>query len=134
MLAAVIDEEEIVTNIIVVNSIDVLPGLIDGEGASIGDMWDGVSFTAPPPTPPIVPDRIPMLNAHLVMIDAGWMDQVNAYINSIPGTNGAKVRAYLDKALTMERDHQLVKAIPAALGKTEADVDQLFILASTLNV
>ena len=39
----------IVTNTIVVDSLDFMPGLIDGEhGGAIGDLWDGATFTPPP--------------------------------------------------------------------------------------
>lgn len=34
-----------VANVIEVESLDVIPGLIDGEDASIGDLWDGEAFT-----------------------------------------------------------------------------------------
>jgi len=50
--AAVI-ENGVVTNIIVVESLDCLPGLclIDAQGADIGDEWDGVQFIRPVPAP-----------------------------------------------------------------------------------
>lgn len=83
---------------------------------------------------PVVPARVPMLNAHLVLIDAGWMPQLRAHLDAMPGADGEKARAYFDKALTMARDHELVLSIPAVLGKTEAEVDQLFVAAGALNV
>lgn len=83
-----------------------------------------------------VPSRVPMLNAHLVLIDSGWIDGINAYIDALPDDAPArtksKARAYFNLALTMERDHPLVLGIPAALGKTEAEVDALFIAAGSL--
>lgn len=81
---------------------------------------------------PVVPASIPMLNAHLVLIDAGWMPAIRDYINSIPANEGESARAYFDKALTMRRNHPLVKGIPAAIGKTEAEVDALFIAAAAM--
>lgn len=90
---------------------------------------------APVVTPaPVVPQRVPMLNAVLTMIEAGWWDPLNAHVESLAPKERAIARAYLDRALTMARDHDLVKSIPAALGKTEADVDQLFIVAGAMNV
>ncbi|MES2349974.1 MAG: hypothetical protein V4641_20610 [Pseudomonadota bacterium] len=89
-----------------------------------------IRVNAPAP----VPQRIPMLNAHLVLIDAGWFDDVLAYLASIPGPDGQKARAYFDKALTMERNNPLVLGIPAALGKTDAEVDALFTAADALIV
>ena len=56
MRAAVIENGK-VTNIIVVESLDIFPNLIDAEGASIGDDWDGTEFIraeqpiAPPEKP-----------------------------------------------------------------------------------
>ena len=64
MKAAVI-ENGVVANLIVVNSLDVLPGLVDGEGADIGDLWDGQSFTKPTPPAPTVADFERALDAHL---------------------------------------------------------------------
>ena len=47
MLAAQIEDGAVV-NIILVGSLDALPGLIAGDGARIGDLWDGIKFTSPP--------------------------------------------------------------------------------------
>lgn len=64
MKAAVI-ENGVVANLIVVDALDVLPGLVDGEGADIGDLWDGQSFTKPTPHAPTVADFEAALDAHL---------------------------------------------------------------------
>lgn len=58
--------EGVVVNVIVVDSLDVIPGLIDGTGANIGDLWDGVTFTAPTPPPPTIED---IVNAMTQMFD-----------------------------------------------------------------
>ena len=84
--------------------------------------------------PPPVPASIPMLNAHLTLIAHGWMADVMAYLASLPGVEGDQARIYFDKAQTMRRDHPLVKGIPAAIGKTEDEVDALFIAAEALDV
>jgi len=81
-----------------------------------------------------VPDRIPMLNAHLVLIDVGWMDDVQTFLAGIPGPDGVKARAYFEQALTMERAHPLVAGFANALGKTDGEVDSLFIQAAALQV
>lgn len=83
---------------------------------------------------PVTPDRVPMLNAHLELIEAGWMPGVEAFIEGMPEPNRSLARAYFVQALTMARDNDLVKAIPAALGKTETEVDQLFIRAGARDV
>lgn len=82
---------------------------------------------------PQVPQSIPMLNAHLVLIAAGWMAPIRIYLDGLTGPEGEAARAYLNLAQTMRRDHELVLSIPALLGKTEAEVDALFIQAATLD-
>jgi hypothetical protein len=74
-----------------------------------------------------------MLNAHLVLIQAGWMPELRAYLDAMPGTEGEMARTHFEMALTVMRQHPLVLAIPAALGKTEAEVDQLFIEAGAID-
>lgn len=98
--------------------------------------WRGSELVAKatPPAPAAVPARVPMLNAHLVLIEAGWWDPLQAFIDTMPATDQLLARTYLAQALTMARDHDLVRAIPVALGKTEAEVDQLFIKAGALDV
>jgi len=44
MRAAVIEGGK-VANIIEVDSLDFLPNLVNGDGARIGDLWDGAVFT-----------------------------------------------------------------------------------------
>lgn len=84
---------------------------------------------------PAVPQEVPMLNAHLAMIAAGWMAPVRTYIASIADPlRRARAEAFLDRAATMRRDHELVKLVPAAIGKTEAEVDALFAVAAALEV
>jgi hypothetical protein len=53
MIAAQINSTGLVTNTIIVDSLNVIPGLIDGTGAAIGDTWDGSAFIHP--TPPTIP-------------------------------------------------------------------------------
>ena len=55
MRAAVI-QDGIVANIIVVDSLDVLPDLVDASDAEIGCSWDGAQFIKPyTPAVPVHP-------------------------------------------------------------------------------
>lgn len=83
---------------------------------------------------PVVPASIPMLNAHLVLIEAGWLPLIEAHIENMPPAERATTNAYLNLAPLMHRNHPLVLSIPAALSKTEAEVDALFIAAGKLDV
>lgn len=98
--------------------------------ASGTDIWDGKQFN---PAPPVVPERVPMLSAHLELLAAGWMPAIDAVIDAMPEPDRSMARVWLDRALTMARNHPLVQAIPAAIGKTEAEVDALFIRAGARN-
>ena len=85
------------------------------------------------PAVSLVPESVPMLNAHLALISAGWMPGVREYLDALPGAEGLLARTYFEKAQTVRRDHPLVQAIPTALGKTSSDVDALFVAAAALN-
>ena len=51
MRAHIVENGKII-NTIVVESLDIIPGLIDAaNGGTIGDLWDGQTFTTPPKTP-----------------------------------------------------------------------------------
>lgn len=102
------------------------------SGAGIGWAWDGSTFTPPPPPPPAVPEQVAMLNAHLVLIDAGHMPAIDAYLDSLTGIAGAKGRAYFRLAQTVRRDHELVEVLRQVLNLTHAQIDGLFIVAASL--
>ncbi|WBS00222.1 hypothetical protein OU994_18040 [Pseudoduganella sp. SL102] len=110
-------------------------GWIEATGsAAIGAGYADGKFV-PPPAAVAVPEVIPMLNAHLVMISEGRMPLVRQHIAAIADPiRRARAEAFLDQALTMQRDHELVRTITQALGKTEAEVDALFVAAAALEV
>jgi len=130
MRAAQINNDGVVVNFVLVGGFDAQ--FIDPAGADIGWRWNGERFVQPAleiEPGPMVPARVPMLNAHLELIEAGWMPAVDAFIEAMPEPDRSLAQAWLAQALTMARDHPLVLAIPAALGKTETEVDELFIRA-----
>ena len=74
MRAHVIDNGRVV-NTIVVNSLDDLPGLISAEnGGTIGDTWDGETFTTPTLSPPSADELIATMTSDL----EAYYDQVAA--------------------------------------------------------
>lgn len=75
-----------------------------------------------------VPQSVPKLNARLALIAAGYWTDVVAFV----AEQGEVALAYLEDAQTMRRDNQLVNAWAAARGKTDAEVDALFIAAALL--
>jgi hypothetical protein len=124
-------ENGIVVNTIVVTSLDSMPGLtlIAATTGSVGDtVVNGVAIPKPPPEPS-VPAFVPKLNARLVLIGAGYWDDVVDFITA----QGPIALAFLQDAQTMRRDNPLVNAWAAARGKT-GELDGLFIAAAALNV
>lgn len=118
---------------------EVPPGLLDAPPATTGaqvaqahhDAW--VVLSAYPPAPPVaVPEQVPMLDAHLVLIDAGYMPAIDEYLDSLTGINGAKARAYFRVAQTVRRDHELVEVLRQVLSLTHAQIDELFV--ATLSI
>lgn len=96
---------------------------------------NGVERIPAAPAGPTVPEVVPMLNAHLVMIQAGWMPEVEAHIAAMEDEIAREqARAFLHKALTMRRDNALVEDYRAAKGRTHAEIDAMFIAAAQLEV
>lgn len=136
MKAAVI-EDGAVTNLIVVDALDALPDLtlVDGEGAAIGDLWDGEKFTRPeaPPATVEVPQSIAMWQGRAIMIEDDILDDVLAAVDAIADEKQRKIaQAKLEYSSTIHRDDALVKLIIPQLGKTEAEIDQMFIRGAAL--
>lgn len=80
----------------------------------------------PADIPPIVIPTLTMRQARLALLDVGLLDEVEAAITTLEN------RIWWDYSTTVERSHPLVKAVLGALGKTEAQVDDMFIDAAFL--
>jgi len=80
----------------------------------------------PADIPPVVIPTLTMRQARLALLDAGLLDEVEAAITT------PENRIWWDYSTTVERSHPLVNAVLAALGKTESEIDSMFIDASTL--
>lgn len=100
----------------------------------------GVSPAAPEPLPdpeapsgPAVPESVPMLNAHLIIIHAGQMDALKALVAQLPEQDRLEAEAYLNLAQNCRRDNKWVALLGAGLGYDSAGLDQLFIAAAALN-
>ena len=103
-------------------------GAIDATGAAIGDLWDGETFTAPPAPPTPIPQSVTMRQARLALLGAGLLDTVET---AIAGA-GPAAKIEWDYATEVQRSAGLVPAMATALGLTDAQIDALFVTASTL--
>ena len=61
------------------------------------------------------------------LMDLGWYDAVDAAAKAA----GGRALILWNRAATFERQHPIVRAIAQAIGKTEADLDTLFIKTAT---
>jgi len=122
----------VITNTIEVDSLDAMPGLIAADTGSIGDgVVDGV--IVPAPTPPVpVPQSVTMRQARLALHAAGLLAGVDAAIASMQEPAKTAAAIEWEYASAVERNAGLVPAMAAALGMSEADIDDLFIAAAAL--
>lgn len=135
MEAHILDGESRIINTIVVESLDVIPGLIDASlGGRIGDMYisPGV-FESPEVPEPEPAEAVPMLNLQLILIDDGKLATVEGIIAAMPGVDGDRARAYWAKALTARRDNDLVAQLWPAIEYTEAQFNNAWARAAALN-
>lgn len=125
MRSAILDSNNVV---IAVHIVDSLDGLLDGTNANIGDTWDGTQFIKPV-IPETVPRSITRRQFKLALLGMDLLDEVETAIAA--STDRALQISYND-ALDFERNNPLVLAMSAMLGKTEAELDALFIAGSKL--
>lgn len=136
MLAAQIDENGVVLGMYLVESLEFMPNLVAGDGAGPGDRWDGEQFVKQVTTPsvitPIIPESVPMRSARRALYAAGLLTTVESAISSMPGSAGDLARIDWLTALTVRRDDPVVVTLIPALGKTEAEIDAMFIAAAAM--
>ena len=79
---------------------------------------------------PFVPPQVDMRQARLALLGAGLLDKVTAAIAALPAQQAAVFNIWWDYSTTVERASPQVAEMSAALGLTDAQVDQLFIAAA----
>lgn len=125
----------VITNTIEVDSLDALGDAVTLIAADTGQVgWlivDGV-ITEPPTKPALVPPSVTMRQARLALHAAGLLAGVDAAIASMQEPAKTAAAIEWEYASAVERNAGLVPAMAAALGMSEADIDDLFITAATL--
>lgn len=81
---------------------------------------------------PQIPASITMRQARLALLQSGLLTTVNAAVAAMPGVEGDAARIEWEFSGNVERNRPLVQSLAAALGLTEAQLDELFMLAATL--
>lgn len=128
MIAAQLDQNNIVINRIIVDNLGVLPNLAAGENAVIGAQYDPQTETFTPPQPQtIVPDEVTIRQAELALREAGYLAAVESWVANLDG----ELEIYWKRSQTVRREHAFVESARVELGLTQQDMDGLFILAAT---
>lgn len=100
---------------------------VDMAGLRVVRTWAVVA------KPRVVPQRVSMRSGRRVMILAGLLEPVKLFLVNMAGIAGELARNEFEYALTIARTDPLVLQILPMLGKSEAQIDQLFIDADELD-
>lgn len=124
----------LIANTVKVDSLDAMPNLIDaGIGGAIGDrIVDGV--VVPKPAQPLpVPQSVAMWQAREILIEDDLLDDVYAYFETIGDpVEKRKAISKFDTSNTVQRNDPLVKYVIPLMGKSEAEIDDMFRRADAL--
>jgi len=121
-------EAGVVVNIIIADaSFAESVGAVRTETAGIGWSYANGVFTAPAAPAPSVPQTVSRAQFILALLDLDLLDEVET---AIAAADRATQINYKER-LEFERTYPLVMTMAAALGKTAAEVDALFMLAAT---
>jgi hypothetical protein len=87
----------------------------------------------PADVPPVViPTEVSMRQARLALFQQGKLSLIQPLIDAMTDPQKTATQISWDYATVVKRDDDLVKALSAQLGLSDADLDALFTLASTL--
>lgn len=103
---------------------------VASEHAAIGDLFSNGAFHKPKPVPPPTPRECTALQGLLALSRAGLANAFEAWANNPART--FEERAFINRAILWRRDDPVLAAGARALGLTEANLDQLFLTANTL--
>jgi len=98
---------------------------IDKGYTDVTDSW-------PPAPVPVTPTSVTMRQARLALFQQGLLDKVQTAIDGMADPQKIITQISWDYATTVQRDDDLVVQLSAAMGLTNANLDTLFTLASTL--
>lgn len=101
---------------------------VEGTPALVGGVWTQTWSLARKP----VPASVSMAQARLALLGAGMLSSVDAVMAALPSPQKEQALIWWTYAGEVRRDHPLVSQLAAALNLTSAQVDDLFITASTL--
>lgn len=101
---------------------------IAGKDAEIATLTERIAELTPPEQPRIPP--VSRMQAMLALYNAGLLDAVNAIVAAAD----PRTRLAWETATDFHRTSPTIAALWAALGKTDAELDALFIAAKQIEV
>lgn len=119
----------VVVNIVIVDHLDDLPDLVDiSDEYGIGDLYaDGV-FSKPVVSVP-VPVSVTRRQMKLALLQ---QDLLGAVEDAVMASNDMALKINWQDALDFRRDHPFVIQMAGLLGKSDAELDEIFVLANSL--
>jgi len=124
----------VVVNTILAESLSDFPHLtlLDASlGGKIGDLWDGETFSSPPPIV-VIPESITPRQGYIILSRYGLLAPVKSYFAALEGQPGEEAQIELEFAQEWRRDWPTLNSAAAAFGLTAAQIDQMFIEAAQL--
>lgn len=106
-------------------SVDIYNKAINGDFGPIADY-------VPEVQPVVIPNIVTMRQARLALLQSGLLSQVQTAIDSLPSPQKEAAQIEWDYSSEVHRDKPFVQLLGAALGLSEQQLDDLFLLASTL--
>ncbi|UVK85245.1 hypothetical protein LOY46_11380 [Pseudomonas sichuanensis] len=92
---------------------------------------DFVEAPEPGPSEPVVPASVTMRQARLALLSAGLLDDVEAALDSMGDTpEGKAARIEWGYSSEVWRHKPFVQQLSAALGLSDSQVDEMFIVAA----
>ena len=99
--------------------------------AQTGEVTEHPDAPPPPPAPPVIPQVVSRFQARAALLLAGLLDDVEALM-AAPDTPALAKLAWAD-AQEFKRNSPTVQAMAAAIGLTEAQLDELFTTAAGID-
>jgi len=135
MRYAVIDDTQVV-NVIEAEPGFEIPGFLLVQTDEAGPRWtydpDSGEFSPPPQPPETIPQVVTMRQARLALLQVGKLAMVDTAIAGLPEPDRTAAQIEWEYSQEVQRDKPFVLMLAPALGLSEEDLDNLFVLASTL--
>ncbi|MBS0369012.1 MAG: hypothetical protein JSS57_07420 [Proteobacteria bacterium] len=131
------------------SEVGTAPTLVQAQPGTVACamLWDGHSFSSPPPTPAPVPDQISPRQFMQALKGAGLISaeeavawatantlpsQIEAMISAMPTEHQSDARITIARMTVVERGDPLVEMLAASQDMDDAAVDNLFRAAAAL--